>query len=143
METKPAGEFTTILGSDASFKGELTFENALRIDGKFDGQIRSKGSVTIATKGSLKGDVQAGKLVVEGNVEGNLSAEDRIELRGSARVKGDIRASKLSVAEGAAFSGMCQVGGEAGAVEIKPSPPRAPEREAPVPPRPSEVPVRK
>ena len=32
-------EFPTIIGPDASFKGELSFEKGLRLQGKFEGKF--------------------------------------------------------------------------------------------------------
>ena len=34
-------DFPTVIGSDASFKGELTFEKGLRLLGKFEGKINT------------------------------------------------------------------------------------------------------
>lgn len=109
------GDFTTVIGPDAVFKGELAFEKGVRVDGKIEGKISTKGYLGVSQGGKLQADVDAGSIIVEGQVTGNLSASDRVELRKTARLKGDIRASKLLVAEGAAFTGQCQVGPDAGA----------------------------
>jgi cytoskeletal protein CcmA (bactofilin family) len=116
-------EYPTIIGPDASFKGELTFDKGMRIHGRFEGKITSPGRVHVAKEAKLQADVEAGAVLVEGEVHGNLSAGDRIELKNSARYEGDLRASKLIVEEGAVFSGHVCVGPEA----IKtPSAPRQP-----------------
>ena len=109
------GDFTTVIGPDAVFKGELSFEKGVRVDGKIEGKITTKGHLGVSQGGKLQADVAAGNIIVEGQVTGNLNASDRVELRKTARLKGDIRASKLLVAEGAAFTGQCQVGPDAGA----------------------------
>ncbi len=105
-------EFPTVLGPDAVFKGEMTFEKGMRIMGRFEGKITTGGRVHIAKEAKLQADVEAGAIIVEGDVQGNLSANDRIELKNSARYEGDLRASKLVVEEGAAFSGHVSVGPE-------------------------------
>jgi cytoskeletal protein CcmA (bactofilin family) len=106
-------EFPTIIGPDASFKGELTFEKGLRLMGKFEGRINSQGRLHIAKEARLQADVESSAIIVEGEVKGNLTANDRIELKQSARLEGDIRATKLTVDEGAVFSGHVTVGPEA------------------------------
>src|ERR1700759_4002298 len=106
-------EFPTILGPDASFKGELTFEKGLRLMGKFEGRINSQGRLHIAKEARLQADVESGAIIVEGDVKGNLTANDRIELKQSARLEGDLRATKLTVDEGAVFSGHVTVGPDA------------------------------
>ncbi len=103
-------EFPTILGPDARFKGELSFEKGMRVMGQFEGKITTPGRVHVAKEAKMQADVDAGGIVVEGEVHGNLSANDRIELKNTARYEGDLRATKLVVDEGAVFSGHVNVG---------------------------------
>ena len=107
-------DFPTIIGPDATFKGELTFEKGLRLQGKFEGKITTAGRLHIAKEAKMQADVEAAAIIVEGDVRGNLAATDRIELKASARYEGDLRASKLVVDEGAVFNGNVSVGPEAG-----------------------------
>ena len=81
-------EYTTHIGSDAQFKGDLTFQGGVRIDGQFEGTIQTKGRVLVSKGGRLKAEVKAGSVAVEGQVDGNLGAEDRIELRATAQLRG-------------------------------------------------------
>jgi cytoskeletal protein CcmA (bactofilin family) len=106
-------DFPTTIGADASFKGELTFEKGLRLQGRFEGKINSPGRLHIAREAKLQADVDAGAIIVEGDVKGNLNAADRIELKQTARYEGDLRASKLVVDEGAVFNGHVSVGPDA------------------------------
>ncbi|MDB5356013.1 MAG: hypothetical protein JWN24_2466 [Phycisphaerales bacterium] len=103
-------EFPTILGPDASFKGELNFEKGMRLMGRFEGKITTPGRLHIAKEAKMSADVDAGAIIVEGEVQGNLSASERVELKQSARYQGDLTASKLVVEEGAAFVGHVSVG---------------------------------
>ena len=103
-------EFPTILGPDATFKGELTFEKGMRLMGRVEGKIQSPGRLHVAREAKVQADVEAGSIIVEGEVKGNLIASDRIELKQTARYEGDLRATKLTVDEGAIFSGHVSVG---------------------------------
>src|SRR3954463_5417874 len=105
-------EFPTVLGPDARFKGELSFEKGMRLMGRFEGKVNTPGRVHIAKEAKMQADVDAGGIIVEGEVQGNLSASDRIELKQSARYEGDLRATKLVVDEGAVFNGHVSVGPE-------------------------------
>ena len=117
---KPAiQEYPTTLGPDASFKGELTFEKGMRLQGKFEGKITTPGRLHVAREAHMQADVDAGAIIVEGDVHGNLTASDKIELKQSTRYEGDLRASKLVVDEGAVFSGHVTVGPDA--VKNKPA----------------------
>jgi len=106
--------FTTIIGPDAVFKGELSFDKGVRVDGRVEGKIATKGNLAISQAGKLQADVDAGAIIVEGEVKGNVTASDKVELRQSARLTGDIKAAKLIVTEGASFTGHCAVGPNAG-----------------------------
>ena len=109
MSAKP-GEFATVIGADAHFKGELSFQGGVRIDGQFEGAISTPGVVLVSREGRLKAEVKAGSIVVEGSIEGNVVVEDRAELRATAHLHGDLKAAKLLAVEGATFVGRCEVG---------------------------------
>ena len=127
-------EFPTILGPDATFKGELTFEKGMRLHGRFEGKLSTPGRIHIAKEAKMQADVDAGAITVEGEVKGNLQAGERIELKQSARYEGDLRASKLVVDEGAVFNGHVTVGPDA----VKNRPPGAPAHQQAPRPTPSQ-----
>lgn len=124
-------EFPTVLGPDASFKGEMSFEKGMRLMGRFEGKVNTPGRLHIAREAKMSADVEAGAIVVEGEVQGNLSANDRIELKQTARYEGDLRASKLVVDEGAVFNGHVSVGPDGQAKRPTPGPQQAGQRPAP------------
>ena len=103
-------DFPTIIGPDAKFKGELSFEKSVKVLGSFEGQITTTGSLDIASGGRIEADIEAGSINVEGEVHGNIAASDSIELKKTARLQGDIRCGRLTVVDGAAFVGHCEVG---------------------------------
>jgi cytoskeletal protein CcmA (bactofilin family) len=121
MADSPNQDFPTILGPDASFKGELTFEKGMRLLGKMEGKINTPGRLHVSKEAKMQCDVDAGAITVEGDVNGNLSAGDRIELKQSARYQGDLRSSRLVVDEGAILVGHVTVGPDA----VKNRPPQA------------------
>ncbi len=49
----PVNEFPTVLGPDASFKGELTFDKGLRLQGRFEGKITSAGRLHVAREARM------------------------------------------------------------------------------------------
>lgn len=113
MAADANGEFPTVLGPDAKFKGELSFEKGLRLQGQLEGTVRTPGRLHVAKEAKMNADVEAGAITIEGEVKGNLSAGDRVELKQSARYEGDLTASKLVVDEGAVLVGKVAVGPDA------------------------------
>jgi len=108
------GEYPTVIGADAVIKGELSFEKGVRLLGKFDGEISSKGNLLIADGATLSGDVKAGSVQINGVMSGNLEATGKVKLAASARLEGDLRTARLEVADGATFVGKCSVGPDNG-----------------------------
>ena len=113
MADTPNQDFPTILGPDASFKGELSYEKGMRLQGKFEGKIITPGRLHVSKEAKMAADVDAGGITVEGDVHGNLSAGDKVELKQTARYEGDLRASRLVVDEGAILVGHVTVGPDA------------------------------
>ncbi len=106
-------DFPTTLGADAVFKGTLKFQKAVRLLGKFEGEITSEGQLVVAEGAKLNGDVKAGTVRIEGQVKGNVAAAAKVQLTSSARLEGDVESARLEVAEGAVLIGRCVVGVDA------------------------------
>lgn len=96
---------TTVIGADASFKGEISFEGSMRVEGKFDGKLTTKGKFSVGRTAEVQGEVHVGNLSIEGNFKGNVTAQERVEVAANAKFNGDMRAPKLVVAEGATLVG--------------------------------------
>jgi cytoskeletal protein CcmA (bactofilin family) len=111
-------EFSTVIGPDASFKGDLTFEKGMRLHGKLSGTVTTAGRLHVAKEATCEAEVQAGSIIIEGEVRGNLTANDRIEMKPTTRYEGDLTTAKLVVEEGAQFKGHVTVGPDA--VKTKP-----------------------
>ena len=110
-------EFATTIGQDAEFKGQLRFEKGLKLLGKMEGEIESKGQLVIGEGAKLSGDAKAGTIRLDGQVKGNLVAESKVQLSASAKLEGDLQTARLEVAEGAVLVGRCTIGvdGKSGA----------------------------
>jgi len=93
------------LGSDALFKGALTFEGTVRIDGKFEGQVNTNDTLVIGETGDMKANVKVGTLVCKGQLHGAVVASKKIELHPASKIKGDIQTPALSIALGAVLDG--------------------------------------
>lgn len=104
---------TTVIGPDTIIKGEMTFDSAAKILGKFEGKLTAKGELQVGQGANCKATVDAGTIIVDGVIEGNVTARERAKLNASAKVIGDITAKTLIVAEGATFTGRCHVGADA------------------------------
>ncbi len=114
------GQYETIIGRDAKFKGELEFDKGVRVLGRFEGQVATKGDLHVAEGGRLNANVDAGNVQIDGQVKGNVKASGKVLLKASAKLEGDLQTARLEVAEGAVFVGNCRVGPQSNGA----SPPR-------------------
>ena len=108
----------TVISPDAEIKGSIKFKDSLRIDGTFEGEIDSKGTLFIGKGGSTKAEIHVGNIIVEGKSEGNITCEDKVELRATAKIIGDVTAARLTIAEGVNIIGKCSVTSEKSSSDI-------------------------
>jgi cytoskeletal protein CcmA (bactofilin family) len=97
---------TAMIGQSITFKGELTGNEDLMIDGVVEGKIDLKEHhLTIGKNGRIKADLRAKSITIQGEVIGQVIAEEKVEIQATGRLQGDILAPRLSIADGAHFKG--------------------------------------
>ena len=112
---KPRGEGATLNGfldQGSHFKGELTFEETFRIDGKFEGTIPSGSELILGDSAEVTADIRVERVSINGALKGSVHATERIEIHPRARVTADLHAPVLKIEEGAYFQGSCDMSGE-------------------------------
>ena len=75
---KKSGDLNGFLDRGSSFKGELEFEDTMRIDGKFNGKILSKNELIVGETAQLDGDFHVGRIAISGTVVGKITADQRV-----------------------------------------------------------------
>ena len=138
--TTPADDAETpkipVLGKTLLFRGELTAEEDVILQGRVEGSIRHARNLILGTEGSVLGDVYASHLTVEGLVEGDLHCSEAVIVRATAQVRGNIFAPRVGIMEGATFNGRVEMdpnagAGQAGNTRAGARQPSAPARTAP------------
>lgn len=104
------------LGEDTVFSGTLSFNGAVRIDGKMDGKINTDDTLIIGENGVLEADIVAGTVICRGKIKGTIKASKRIEIHNNSVVVGAITAPALLVEDGALFDGTCEMTGNEGKI---------------------------
>ena len=114
---KQKEEINTLLGPGTDFEGKLTFEGALRVDGKLTGEVHSNGMLIIGEKAIVRAEIQTAVVLVRGEVHGRICAQSRIEAYSPAKIYGDLYSPVLVFGEGVIFEGTSHMSGEPGEVE--------------------------
>ncbi len=102
-------KISTTLGKETNFNGTLRFQESLKIDGKFEGDIESSGFLYIENGALVKADIKVGSIVIGGIVRGNIEASEKLEMLSTGQVFGNIRTAKLNIADGVVFEGKCEM----------------------------------
>jgi cytoskeletal protein CcmA (bactofilin family) len=94
---------------DAAMQGTLSFKDPvnLRINGKFQGNLDTRGNLTIGPTAVINADIVGDNIIIGGRVKGKVTAKERLTLLPQAIVEGHIFPAKLNIAEGAIFDGQC------------------------------------
>lgn len=95
----------TRLDGTATFKGLITTEEDLVVEGAVDGDIQSSALVTVAPGSRVTGKIRARDVDVAGLVEGDIWASGHVHLAPTGRIQGDVSAIHLRVDDGGVMQG--------------------------------------
>ena len=109
-------DIKAFLGPGSQFEGRMVFNEIVRLDGTFRGEIASNDTLIVGDTAEIQAEVTVGTLILSGRFKGNIKAVTRVELRAPAQVEGTIETPALSVEDGVLFNGTVsmQQGGRAG-----------------------------
>ncbi|PLX97706.1 MAG: hypothetical protein C0623_14755 [Desulfuromonas sp.] len=117
-------EIKAFLGPGSKFEGKLFFDEIVRLDGAFKGEIVSKDTLIVGETADIEGEVEVGTFILSGNFKGNIKANTRVELRRPAKFEGTVETPVLVVEEGVVLNGSLSMPGKGSAgvsaVEVKP-----------------------
>ena len=113
-----------ILGQSILFKGDLSGDEDIEIEGRVEGQIKLPNhQLTVGPHGRVAAQVEAKNVIVIGRVAGDVIASERIEIQATGVVDGDIHAPRLLIQEGAVVNGNIEMGdAQAKAATTSPAP---------------------
>jgi cytoskeletal protein CcmA (bactofilin family) len=105
-----SNENFTLLGRGVDFKGVVSFDGTVRVDGRVEGEIHTTGTLIVGEHAVIKGVVSAGVLMNSGKINGTITANEKIQILKPGILVGDIRTPLIAIEEGSHFHGMCDMG---------------------------------
>ncbi len=99
------------IGEGSSFEGKFYINGSLRIDGKFEGEIKTEEELVVGESGRVKTNIHAKSVVIAGTVIGNIKAENEVTLLGTGKIKGDISTPVITVQKGVVADGKITITG--------------------------------
>jgi cytoskeletal protein CcmA (bactofilin family) len=106
-KTEDQRDLNGFLDRGSRMQGELTFEASFRIDGNFEGTVRSSGRLVVGEGGVVEGEVHVRHVLVTGEVRGSVEAGEQIHIAPGGRLLADITTPSLVIEDGAVFEGKC------------------------------------
>jgi cytoskeletal protein CcmA (bactofilin family) len=103
-------ENLTLLGKGAEFRGVVSFDGTLRVDGRVEGEIHTTGMLIVGEHAVIEGIISAGVLMNSGKINGTITALEKIHILKPGVLVGDIRTPVIAIEEGSQFHGMCDMG---------------------------------
>lgn len=92
-----------------TFEGKLTFNDKMRLDGIFKGEIQSKGQLIIGKTAKVTGDIEVGECIILGEMTGTIKKCDHLQIEEGGKLTADINVLKLEIKPGALFDGQCKM----------------------------------
>jgi cytoskeletal protein CcmA (bactofilin family) len=93
-------DIKAFLGPGSQFEGKLLFDEIVRLDGTFRGEVTSRDTLIVGETADLQAEVTVGTLILSGRFKGNIKATRKVELRAPAQLEGNIETPLLVVEEG-------------------------------------------
>ena len=100
----------TLLAKGVLLRGEIHVEGTVRIDGRLDGDIQTKGQVIIGEEGLVQGTITAGTVISSGRIKAKVTANERGQLMKTATLIGEVLTPVLIMEEGARLQGVTDMG---------------------------------
>jgi cytoskeletal protein CcmA (bactofilin family) len=101
----------SLVGEGSFFRGDITINGLLRIDGDFSGSVKTGGKVFVGRNGRADCSITAGSVVVGGIVRGSITATDKVVILSSAVIIGSITSPRLIAEEGVILDGVIHLSG--------------------------------
>jgi len=119
----------SVLGKTLVFKGELSADEDLVLQGRVEGSIHHTQSLTVGVDGVVVGDIHARSILIEGTVEGDLHGVASVLVSATAKVRGNIVAPRVGITEGANFNGSVDMSSAQSAATVRIATPPQPASE--------------
>lgn len=97
------------VGKGVEFKGIISYNGTVRIDGTMEGEIHTEGTLLVGEEAVITATVSAGTIICKGKITGDIQAKEKVKLRTPAILNGSVTTPTLSMEEGVLFNGSCEM----------------------------------
>ena len=101
----PLDRIEVTIGSTASFHGDLVCDGIVKVDGVFQGSIKTVSNVIVSEQGKVDAHIEAQNVSVSGQAKGSIVAKGRLEILSTGRVWADVTVSSFLLDDGGKLHG--------------------------------------
>ena len=98
MATGASSGGTTLISSETTVKGDITFTGQLDVEGTVEGSIQAGSGdavLRVVSGGRVSGEIKVAHATVNGKIEGDIHSGERLVLAEQAVIDGE-RSSKMA-----------------------------------------------
>lgn len=100
----------SVFGSTLVFRGELSADEEILIQGTVEGRIaHHKKNVTIGKHGRVNALIHANSVTIQGRVDGDIHGDEFVFMTEGSEVNGNIFCPRVRMEDGARFNGTIQM----------------------------------
>ncbi len=121
----PSDRIEVTIGPAASLNGHLECDGIVKIDGIYQGSIKTVSNVIISEKARVDAHIEAQNVSVSGQAKGSIVAKGRLEILPTGKVWADVTVSSFLLDDGGKLHGalkMLGTGPEPESFDIPPFP---------------------
>jgi cytoskeletal protein CcmA (bactofilin family) len=108
-EQGEGSDIIAFVGRGVEFKGVISYEGTVRIDGRVEGEIRTGGVLHVGDEAVINAKITAGSVIIKGRVVGDITAAEKVRLLAPASFRGSVQTPVFSIEEGVTFDGTCEM----------------------------------
>jgi len=108
MATGTSSGGTTLISSETTVKGDITFTGQLDVEGAIEGSIQAGSGdavLRVVSGGRVSGEIKVPHATVNGKIEGDIHSSERLVLGEQAAIDGDVYYNLIEMSVGAKVNG--------------------------------------
>ena len=108
MATGASSGGTTLISSETTVKGDITFTGQLDVEGAIEGSIQAGSGdavLRVVSGGRVSGEIKVPHATINGKIEGDIHSSERLVLAEQAAIDGDVYYNLIEMSVGAKVNG--------------------------------------
>lgn len=107
----PLDRIEVTVGPTANIHGDLVCDGIVKIDGIYQGSIKTVSNVIISEQARVDAHIEAQNVSVSGQAKGSIVAKGRLEILNTGRVWADVMVSSFLLDDGGKLHGALKMYG--------------------------------